>query len=506
MKGVVAAGDPRTAEAGAEILRAGGNAFDAALAAMLAAPMSEPILTSMGGGGFMLTAPAGQHPMLYDFFVDVPPKRTEAPDFYPIEVDFGDTTQEFHIGTASIAVPGMVAGIDRIHRDLGTLPLQEIVRPASRYAREGLRLSSAQADLVRLVSPILEATRDVRDLFASDGALIDARRPWHNPDYADFLDTFAREGADPFYRGEIAAHIDAHSRTHGGILRREDLEAYTVRKRSPIRTPYRGYTLVTNPPPSAGGILIAFALQLLGSCPVPDRFDDPTYLGTLIETMAVTGTFRREAIDAYLHQENLEAILEDPHKLSRYLLAHQQRINRWGNTTHISVIDARGNAASVTSTNGEGSGRVVPGTGIHLNNMLGEEDLNPHGFFGWPAGVRLPSMMAPTMVLRANDPLLILGSAGSNRIRSAIAQVIERHVAFGEPIQQAIDAPRLHLERHHLFFEAGFDAHIIDRARSLYDVTVFESRNLFFGGVNAVTSDLQGGADSRRGGAVRYVD
>jgi gamma-glutamyltranspeptidase/glutathione hydrolase len=506
MKGIIAAGDPHTARAGAEILREGGNAFDAALAAMLTAPISEPILSSMGGGGFMLAAPAGKEALIYDFFVDVPPRRLERVDFYPIEVDFGDTTQIFHIGAASVAVPGMVAGIDRIHHDLGSLPRNRIVRPARRYAREGLTLASAQADLVQLVSPILEATDEVRELFAPAGSLIDTHRPWRNPDYADFLEIFGREGADPFYRGEIAAHIDAHLRAHGGILRREEMEAYTVHLRRPVRLPYRGHTLVTNPPPSAGGILIAFALQLLAQTDPADAFDDPAYLHALIETMATAADFRREAIDPHLHQDDLEAILDDPVQLASYLLSHQQRINRWGNTTHISVIDAQGNAASVTSTNGEGSGRIVPGTGIHLNNMLGEEDLNPHGFFAWPPGVRLPSMMAPTMVLQKNHPLLILGSAGSNRIRSAITQVVERYVAFGQPIQQAVDAPRLHFEQGHLFFEAGFDPSLVEEAAAHYGVTQFEGSSLFFGGVNAVTGNLQGGADPRRGGAIEIVD
>jgi gamma-glutamyltranspeptidase/glutathione hydrolase len=239
---------------------------------------------------------------------------------------------------------------------------------------------------------------------------------------------------------------------------------------------------------------------------VPDAFGDSAYLQELIETMAVTSTFRRDEVDPHLHREDLEAILDDPERLAHYLLSRQQRINRWGNTTHISVIDAEGNAASVTSTNGEGSGRIVPGTGIHLNNMLGEEALNPHGFFGWPAGVRLPSMMAPTLILDHGHPRLVLGSAGSNRIRSAITQVVERHIAFGESIQSAIDAPRLHLERDALFFESGFTAEILREASRHYSVTEFEGTNLFFGGVNAVTGDYTGGADHRRGGAVEVVD
>ena len=504
MKGVIAAGDSFTAEAGAAILRQGGNAFDAALAAMLAAPMSEPILTSMGGGGFMLAYHADEKPMLYDFFVDVPPKRTSHPEFYPIDVDFGTTVQEFHIGTAAIAVPGMIAGIDRIHRDLGSMPMTEIAAPARAYARDGLTLNPMQSDLVRLVAPIMESTDDVRALYAPNGTLINDSHPWHAPAYADFLENFAREGADLFYRGEVAEKIDRLSREHGGLLRSKDLEAYTVHRRDPILMEWRGKRIATNPPPSAGGILIAFALKMLAEGK-HTTFNSPGYVRDLIESMATTAVFRQQEIDPHLHREHLEAILEDAPRLAHYLLSRQTRLNRWGNTTHISVIDAQGNAASVTSTNGEGSGRIIPGTGIHLNNMLGEEDLNPHGFFAWPPGVRLPSMMAPTMVFDGDDPLLILGSAGSNRIRSAITEVIERFVTFNTPIQQAIDAPRIHYERGEVFFEPGFDAAILEETAQHYAVTTFEDSNLFFGGVNAVTGDDEGGADHRRGGAVVVV-
>ncbi len=505
MKGVIAAGDPRTAEAGAAILRAGGNAFDAALSAMLAAPMSEPVLSSMGGGGFMLAYRTGQKPVLYDFFVDVPPKRIDRPDFYPIEVDFGTTVQEFHIGTASIAVPGMIAGIDRIHRDLGSMPMRDIAVPAREYAARGTLLSTLQSDLVRLVAPIMESTADVRTLYAPDGSLIDDHTPWSAPDYADFLENFSREGADLFYRGEVAAQIERLSHAHGGLLRRKDLEGYTVHRRDPILFAWRGKRIATNPPPSAGGILIAFVLELLaeGSYKSFESFD---HVRDLIEAMATTARFRQKEVDPHLHRDRLEAILDDPALLGPYLMGCRHRINLWGNTTHISVIDAQGNAASVTSTNGEGSGRVIPGTGIHLNNMLGEEDLNPHGFFRWPAGVRLPSMMAPTMVFEGNDPLLVLGSAGSNRIRSAIAEVIERFVTFDTPVQEAIDAPRIHYERGEVFFEPEFDPAILEAAAQHYKVTTFDASNLFFGGVNAVTGDFRGGADHRRGGTVVVVE
>ncbi len=505
MKGVIAAGDELTAKAGAEILKKGGNAFDAACAAMLAAPLCEPMLTSLGGGGFLMAYEAGEEALVYDFFVDVPPNRADLPDFFPIYVDFGNAVQEFHIGAASIAVPGVVAGIDRVHRERGSLPMEEIVAPALRYAREGITLSALQAGFVKLLEPILLSTEQSRALFFPKGELIDENRPFTNPEYGDFLERFAREGAAVFYRGEIAERIDRLCLERGGSLRKEDLAGYEVALRKPIGFSYGGERILTNPPPSAGGVLIAFALKLLEEAKV-ESFGSAAHLEELIETMAVTAEFRSERIDGFLHESGVERVLENRRLLSHYLLSKKSRLDLWGNTTHISVIDARNNCASVTTTNGEGSGEVIPGTGIMLNNMLGEEDLNPRGFFEWPAGIRLPSMMAPTMVLEKERPKLILGSAGSNRIRSAIVEVVMNHIVFGMPIQKAIDAPRIHYEKGELFFEPGFDPQTVEAIAERYKTNLFDTKSIFFGGVNAVTGTFEGGADTRRGGSVQIVE
>ena len=141
-----------------------------------------------------------------------------------------------------------------------------------------------------------------------------------------------------------------------------------------------------------------------------------------------------------------------------------------------------------------------------LNNMLGEEDLNPHGFFKWESAIRLPSMMAPTIVIEDEKPKLVLGSAGSNRIRSAISEVIINNIYYKQDIQGAIDAARVHYEKGKIFFEPGFDKEVIEATKKLYPVTEFKDKSIFFGGVNAVTGDFEGGSDARRGGSVVYVE
>ena len=505
MRGVVSAGDRVTVSAAEEILKAGGNAFDAACAAMLTAPLCEPMLTSMGGGGFMMAYTLDSKPKLYDFFVDVTPQRVKEPDFFPIYVDFGTAIQEFHIGASSIAVPGIIAGIEKVNKDLGKMPLKEIVKPAIKYAKEGVTLSKLQASFVKLLEPILISTDGAKRLYTPNNRLIDDTQKIKNLDYAAFLEAFAIEGAELFYKGEVAKKIDKISKESGGDIRYEDLQNYKVNIREPLHFKYLNREVYTNPPPSAGGILIAFILQIIENKELKSP-QDLEYLKELIESMVVATEFRKTHIDSRLHDSKLYEILQDNKLLNEYKISKNSRINLWGNTTHISIIDSFGNSASVTSTNGEGSGVVVDGTGIMLNNMLGEEDLNPHGFFKWDSGIRLPSMMAPTIVESNGKIELTLGSAGSNRIRSAIVEVIENYIRFKMPIDKAVDASRVHFEKGELFFEDGFSKDIINAAKKLYKVTEFKEKSLFFGGVNGVTGNYKAAADKRRGGVGKVVE
>jgi gamma-glutamyltranspeptidase/glutathione hydrolase len=498
-KGVISSGDKTTSEAGAKMLQNGGNAFDAICAAMLMSPLSEPMLTSLGGGGFMMCHEDGKEAELYDFFVDVPPNRVEDKDFFPIDVDFGTAIQEFHVGTASIAIPGVLKGVYEIHKEKGRLPFEDIAQPAIEAATNGIYLSKMQGSFVHLLEPILTSTGESKNLFMQDGKLIDHTHLFKNPEYANFLKEFVKQGDKIFYEGEIASDIEKLCTERGGDLRKEDLKDYHIIKREPIKFDFRGHDIVTNTTPSAGGILIAFALKLLEKEDLKE-FGSTTHIKKLIETMVTTSDFRHEKVNEFLHQEGLANILDDELLMNHYFKAFQNRVNLWGNTTHISVIDADGNAASVTTTNGEGSGIIAPNTGIMLNNMLGEEDLNPHGFFSWPSGVRLPSMMAPTMVLKDNKPQMVLGSAGSNRIRSAITQAVLNYTVFGHDIKEVCHEKRIHFEKGKLFFEPGYEKAMVDEVKKHYDVTEFHDISVFFGGVNAVTDSLVGSSDPRRGG------
>ncbi len=481
-KGVVAAGHPLTARAGALVLREGGNAVDATVAAMLTSFVTESLLTGLGAGGHMLVAGGGIEPTLLDFFVAAPTRLGDGSEveLCKVDVSFGDAEQVFHIGPASCGVYGCPAGVCEAARRWGTVPLEDLVAPAAKLAREGVELNASQAYVAEILVALLTSTPECAALWAPGGRLLSEGGVLRNPELGDALMRLGRDGAAPFYDGDIASAVCEWLAERGGSLRRRDLAGYEAIEREPVALAYRDREILTNPPPSAGGTLLAYALALLGRGPSP-----PT-LCSVVDAMAAAQSERTP--------EFVEG-LEDPGFLQRFLAS------RLGSTTHISVIDANGCACSATCTNGEGSGVVVPGTGMHINNVMGEEDLNPLGFHQHPPGRRMPSMMAPSVVMREGEVELVLGSAGSNRIRSAILQTIIGVVDHRMTVRAAVEAPRVHFEDGVVFAEPGIDV------RELGDgvrVVRFGALNLFFGGVQAALrrgSDVTGAGDPRRGGA-----
>ncbi len=508
--GVIAAGHPQTAAAAAEILQTGGNAFDAVVAAHLAACVAEPVLASLGGGGYLL-AEIDRQTWIYDFFVQTPKRRrpTEALDFHPIRADFGTATQEFHIGLGTVATPGVVRGLWHIQKQLGRLPMTEVAQPAIRLARDGVVVNAFQAYIFDVVAPIYRSHPETFATYRSPTrpeCLVREGDRLVQPRLADTLDALAREGDALFHQGDIARRIVTLCR-QGGLLEHDDLHDYSPVRRRPLSFRYRDARILTNPPPSSGGILIAFALKLLERFPLSrSGFGSPMHLRLLTAAQALTQEARLELDLDETHADGIPAVLA-PGVLHRYWekLAHHPLCRR--GTTHISVMDRHGNTASLTTSNGEGCGRLIPGTGIMLNNMLGEADLNPHGFHRWPCDTRMTSMMAPTLA-RLPERTVALGSGGSNRLRTAILQVLVNLVDFAMPLEAAVSAPRLHFEDGVVNLEAGFDETAVAPLASHYAIERWPDRNLFFGGVHAVarTGDrFHGAGDPRRGGVSRAV-
>lgn len=511
-RGVIAAGHEKTAEAGIEMFRNGGNAFDAAVAAILASFVAEPGLTSAAGGGFLLAHTQHNQNILFDFFTQTPRHKRHSSEinFYPVEVDFGSAVQEFHIGLGAMAVPGNIAGVFHVHRKLGRLPFQVVAEPAIHYAKHGIPLNQFQYYcLAKILKPIIMTDKGGQLVYSLTREPLEPEGTIRITAFSDTLAYLTQKGAKEFYEGEIAHQLVKDCQESGGYLTLEDLKNYRVIERNPLTINYRGNTLLTNPPPSSGGTLIAFALKLLSSIDLTKfEFGSAGHIEILAQVMRLTNEARKDRYDSSLHQENItEFFLADTH-LFEYLNQVTRTVNKWGSTTHISVLDGDGNAASVTTSNGEGSGYVIPGTGIMVNNMLGEQDLNPHGFHQWKENVRISSMMSPTIVLKNNQPEIVLGSGGSNRIRTAILQVISNILDFKMSVREAVDNPRVHWENDVFNVEPGFAEDEVNKILlpSNNQLVKWHDKNLFFGGVHTVRETsaglMDGAGDRRRDGVV----
>jgi gamma-glutamyltranspeptidase / glutathione hydrolase len=479
MQGAIAGGHTLTAEAGARVLEAGGNAVDACIAASFASWVCESPLTGPGGGGFMLVHLArDRKTRVLDCYVAVP--SGAGGEMEAIDVDFsGGSTQVFRIGAASVAVPGALAGLEEAHRRFGTLPWGELIAPAIALARNGVEITSAQAYLHAILDVILRHSDEGRRLFGGDAPLPAGGR-LVQPELADTLALFAEEGARALYRGDLARELVRHLKEQGGSLRLRDLREYRVIQRRPVGVPFRGCDFRSNPPPATGGILVCYGLQQL------DR-GEPTS-ERLLEVMSEQRRLRDPHFSRLLYRGGLAKRL----------------LRVGGGTTHISTVDREGNAASLSISTGSGSGIVVPGTGFALNNMLGEYNVVETGPLPGP-GRRLTSLMAPSIALEDGRPRLVLGSAGSLRLFSAIMQTALNVLARGLGVAEAIERPRVYLGEDVVHCEGGTPEEELDRLEGLgYPVTGWRRRNLFFGGVAGVELRANGmlaaAGDPRRGG------
>jgi gamma-glutamyltranspeptidase / glutathione hydrolase len=451
MRGAVAAGNRDSAEAGAWALAEGGTCVDAALAATFAAFVTEGPLTGPAGGGFILLHEPDAEPVVIDCFFAVP--RRPSGEMDEVEIDFADaSTQTFHVGEASVAVPGLLRGLEELHLRRGRLPWARLFVPALELASRPRPTTEAQAFLHEILAPILQRDAGGRRVYGIPGVV----------DAADLGPTLrllsdARSDAVPLLLGDLA----------------EDIAAYKVEERRPLDGTFRGSTVRTTPPPSRGGPIVQAGLASLDGAA-------ETISGSPADACALAA-----ALAAAYGAAGLPAAGFRP-----------------TGTTHVSVVDGDGAAVGVSSTLGSGSG--VFRHGFQLNNMLGELDVI--GTEAREPGTRLPSMMTPTLVLDDDGaPRLVAGSAGSVRLAGAILQVVAGVVGHDLPVADAIARPRLHVDDATVHVEGGWpDAAAAELAENGFEVRRWSDRNLFFGGVAAV-EHRPGGAlgaagDPRRGG------
>lgn len=505
-----AAGTPYAAEAAAEVYRAGGNAADAAVAAAAAVGVTEPLMSSVGGGGFALVRDPDGNTELIDYFDVMPGKDMPESSFgaggkpHTVLLKLGAGVNST-IGGPSVAVPGSARGWETVLERHGKLTLKEVLKPAARLAREGFRLCKNSADYFQLAGETLSLTEETKKNFYNGERVYFENEEMSFPDLADTFEALGEAGADLFYEGELAERISAHVREMGGLVSLRDLAEYRPTIRKPLAITYGRGEMYTNSPPSAGGATLAQMLKVVSGYDLADLPPEEF-------AKAVAGAMRYALRDRETEYGDAETNESVARRLTTEEYARLQRGRIFGapHTTHLSCVDADGYAVSITASMGYGSGLVVPGTGIPLGNTLGEPELNPRGFHALKPGEKLISSMSPTIVSSEEGGLLALGSAGATRIPTAILQTIINVIDFGMPLETAVLAPRFHSEfrpEGALFaYEAGArkaDLSPFER------VLAYDGPNMYFGGVNAVRLTPEGtfeaSADPRRSGGATFV-
>jgi gamma-glutamyltranspeptidase/glutathione hydrolase len=508
MKGVVASGHPLTARAATEMLAAGGNAFDAVLSAGFASVVSEPTLTSLGGGGFLLAhAKRQKEDILFDFFVNTPGLNkvdNVKPAMKPVDIKFPQCTQVFHTGMASAAVPGMLKGLLHVHKRLCTLPLKTILSPALSYLAEGVEVYAVQEVILGYLEPILTSTDYGKEIYFKNGRYVRLGDRLFNPLLRKFFQDLSDNGRD-IYSGETARRLIEEMAVYNGMITSDDLDSYDVIERKPLRIQYRDREVLTNPPPSSGGIMVALALHLLENVALDKipRDSEALYI-TLIELMKEMNIFRPMKNGSTVSYPFDDSLLSPLIESYRHNVSAKTFIATQG-TTHISVIDEEGNAASMTTSIGSGSGCFIPGTGIMLNNMMGEDDLHAEGFFSSPPNIRVSSMMIPTMVMKEGKVEFVLGSGGSKRIRSALLQVLVNVIDYNSSLKESVEKSRVHIEDGVVQAEPDIPRDVLENLQKYYRVNRWAGKNMYFGGVHCVNNQMDGWGDSRRGGSFKAL-
>lgn len=512
------AGTPYAAEAAAEIYRSGGNAADAAVAAAAAVGVTEPLMSSIGGGGFAMVRSATGDAELIDYY-DVMPGKGLPPERFGSggwaetkTLKYGSGIRST-VGAASCAVPGALWGWETILQRHGRLTLRETLAPAIRLARDGFLLCRTSALWFAVAEEVLRLTEETKKSFYTRD--VGGERVYREgeevrfPELAGTLEAVGEHGADHLYRGELGRLVSDYILGAGGIITRRDLAEYEAVVRDPLTVGYGDGVVHTNGPPSAGGATLAQMLKVLAGQDLL-HVDDERYAALVTGAMRLALADRATAYTDVAENSAVAARLTG----DEYAASQRRRIlEGFGSphTTHLSCVDESGLAVSITQSMGYGSGIVVPGTGIPMGNTLGEPELNPRGFHALAPGERLISSMSPTIVSSEEGGLVALGSPGASRIPTAILQTLLGVLDYGLPLREAVRAPRAHSENLQegrlLAYEPGSRAAV---AAVGYDqVLAYEGPDMYFGSVNAVrlTPDgvLEADADPRRSGGTAFA-
>jgi gamma-glutamyltranspeptidase/glutathione hydrolase len=512
----VAAPNDHAADAGRLAAGAGGNAVDAALAAMLVALVSEPGVAALGGGAFVTVAPVGEPAVTVDGTVAMPglglPPEAFGRGVDTVGMEYGGGTRT-EVGHGSVGTPGALAAFELAHARFGRMPWREVVAPAAHRARDGFPLGAAAARYLEFArGPIYDRDPGVyRALRDAAGVPLRAGDTMRLPELGDFLDRVAAEGAGALLRGDVAAALVADMAAHGGLLTAADLAAYRPEVRPALTLRVRDWELATNPPPAVGGPVLAAMLLLL-----EEAYDAASgvEIGALVEVQRSVLQHRVSTLEPATDRDAAVTAMLDA------IAGAGPAWNRSPSTAHVSAVDDAGGACAITASSGYGSGVVAPGTGVWLNNCLGEHELNRGGLHALPPGTRLVSNMTPTVGRRADGAVLAIGSPGADRIATAVLQTLLPLVCGGTTLTAAIEAPRLHVACDdegtavRVEYESNLDPQAAaapagqSHPAGIADDLPWREHpplSMFFGGVAAAMLDgveLVAAADPRREGAV----
>ena len=466
--GIVTSASKLASEAGVEALKAGGNAVDAAVATAFALAVTWPSAGNIGGGGFMVYHGDDGHATTFDFREKAPLAATER--MY-LSLDGNVVDNSNHIGPLAVGVPGTVAGLWKAHQELGSLPWADLVAPAVKLARDGISINySLYTGFARSKPRFDQYPSSAAKFFKADGSLYELGETWRQPNLAHTLELIQNNGADGFYKGENAERLAGFMADIGGIITEEDLLKYESQEREPVRGTYRGYDIVSMPPPSSGGVVLVEMLNILEGFDLADMgHNSADYLHVLTETMRRAYADRAEHLGdpdfnegmplQRLMDKDYAATLRasiDMDEASESRPADFAQIYESEETTHFSIVDKEGNMVSMTYTLefGYGSGIVVEGGGYLLNNEMGDFNAVPgvttsRGLIGTAPNLVEPekrplSSMTPTIVAKDGKPIFTAGSPGGKTIINTTMQVIVNVIDHEMNIAQSVEAGRIH--------------------------------------------------------------
>jgi gamma-glutamyltranspeptidase/glutathione hydrolase len=526
-KGMVVAQEPLAADVGIAVLKSGGNAVDAAVAVGFALAVTHPYAGNVGGGGFMLIRMADGRTTFIDFREKAPRKATH--DMY---LDgSGNVTRDSLLGWRAVGVPGTVRGLELALKKYGHKSWPELLQPAIQLASSGFPISYSQMRSFKANADSLSQFPDSKRIFLKNGSFYDWNENFQQPELARTLERMARNGAKDFYEGETAHMLAREMEKNGGLISLDDLREYQAVERKPLEGDYKGYHIITSPPPSSGGVGILQMFGLLdGTGYEKSRAGSATAYHYLAEVMRRFYADRNEYLGDPDFVKNPIAALLDPayiktrrDSIDSVVATPSDQINpglpggkESSDTTHYSIADDQGNVVAVTYTlnAGYGSKVTVPALGFLLNDEMDDFAAKPGSpnLFGLVQGEansiapgRRPlSSMVPTIILKDGKPFLVLGAPGGSTIITAVLQVMLNVMDFGMNVQDAIDFPRVHHQwkPDRLDIERGISPDTIALLKK-WGYTIEEAKPVVLARVEAILLDggwLQGGHDERGSG------